>query len=416
MKRAVGMLSSNTWRDIPAILGGLLLNVSSKADLRAVERYEAAFSQYLGGGASISFGAARMGLSAILEAWGIGPGDEVILPGYTCVVVSNAILFQGAKPVYVDIDDRTYGLNPQLVEQAITEKTKVIFAQHSFGIPCDLDAIMGIAGRHGLKVMEDCAPALGATYKGRPVGTYGDAAIFSSERTKVISTGMGGMAYTRDANLATKLREIQQRCPEPERAQVRLNLSFLLHLILFQGPLGFHYSLPEYYLRRLKLIGLDEMTESESRCLEPNQYMQRLSGGLARVGLSQLKRLDANLEKRRSFARFYSEKLPKLGLRACEIPEHIDPVFVRYPVDVDDKYGLFEALKSDHVFLGMWFTAPVHPASVDQELAQYEAGSCPVAEQVCDRVINLPTHPRLKRKDAHRLLDLLKDAIKVQVS
>ncbi|MFN6946977.1 MAG: DegT/DnrJ/EryC1/StrS family aminotransferase, partial [Cytophagaceae bacterium] len=114
----------------------------------------------------------------------ISQGDEVILPGFTCIVVPNAIIYLGAKPVYVDINSETFNIDPQLIEENITEKTKAIIAQHTFGIPADMDKILHIANKHNLFVIEDSCHALGSKYKGKYVGSFGDAAFFSSQWSK----------------------------------------------------------------------------------------------------------------------------------------------------------------------------------------------------------------------------------------
>ena len=131
---------------------------------------------------------------AILRALGVSEGDEVILPGYTCVMDVNPIKYLGARPVYVDIEPATYNLDVRLLEKAITPRTKVIIAQHTYGYPCEMDAILSIAGRHGIPVVEDCCLALGSTYKGKLCGTFGLAAYWSFQWNKPFTTGIGGMA------------------------------------------------------------------------------------------------------------------------------------------------------------------------------------------------------------------------------
>lgn len=414
MTRSIAMLSANTWRDLPAIVYGMLTgNLSSRRE-HHVRRYESAFEAFMEGGHVISFGAARMALSALLEVFDVGPGDEVILPGYTCVVVPNSILFRGARPVYVDIDARSCNMVPDKIEAAITPRTKVIFAQHSFGVACNLDAILEIARRHNLKVIEDCAPAVGARYRGKLVGTFGDAAIFSSEKTKVISTGMGGVAYTRDAKTAEAVRRVQAKASWPRYKRAQQDMVYLLSLVLLQSPRTFHFELPQYYLKRLGLVAMTEMRPSEMVCSEPDSYMQRLSGGQARVGLSQLRQLERNLAHRRALAAFYRQSLEEMGMPVDLEGLDDNPAYARFPFRVKDKYGLATRLKEKNIYLGLWFTAPIHPASVDPELAQYEQGQCPVAEQVCDHVANLPTHPRMSFQDAQVLMQALKQAVKEQ--
>ena len=136
----------------------------------------------------------RVALYAILKSMGITTGDEIILPGFTCVVVANAILYLGARPVYVDIDPSTYNIDAEKIGEKITDKTKAIIAQHTFGIPADMNKITAIAKENSLYVIEDSCHAVGSRYMGREVGTFGDAAFFSSQWSKPLTTGLGGWA------------------------------------------------------------------------------------------------------------------------------------------------------------------------------------------------------------------------------
>lgn len=138
-----------------------------------------------------------MSLYVILEALGIGSKDEIILPAFTCVVVPNAMIYHGIKPVYVDIEPDTYNIDVSKIKEKITPQTKAIYAQHTFGIPCNMDCIARIAKDHGLIVIEDCAHALGASLNGRKVGSLGHVAYFSTDHSKVISTSTGGMITTK---------------------------------------------------------------------------------------------------------------------------------------------------------------------------------------------------------------------------
>ncbi|HPY80345.1 MAG TPA: DegT/DnrJ/EryC1/StrS family aminotransferase, partial [Bacteroidales bacterium] len=136
-------------------------------------KFECEFAKQLSKNVAFSFWKARVALYAILKGMGIGDGDEVILPGYTCVMDVNPIKYLGAKPVYVDIEPAMYNINPDLIEAKITGRTRLIIAQHTYGYPCDMDRILAIAARRGLPVIEDCCLSLGSTYKGKPVGAFG---------------------------------------------------------------------------------------------------------------------------------------------------------------------------------------------------------------------------------------------------
>ncbi len=171
---------------------------------------------------AFAFWKGRVALYAILESLGIGPGDEVIVPGFTCVVVPNAVLYRGARPVYVDIEGTSFTMDVSDIAKKITSRTKAIIVQHTYGIPAEMDAIMAIAVRGGIPVIEDCAHALGSTYKDRIVGSIGAAAFFSSQWSKPYTTGMGGMAVSADRSLCLKLASIQARYSRPGLKEVSL--------------------------------------------------------------------------------------------------------------------------------------------------------------------------------------------------
>lgn len=162
---------------------------------------------------AISFQRGRDALFILLQSLGIAEGDEVILQAYTCVVVPNAIQFLGATPVYVDIEKEGFNMDPALIEAAITPKTKALIIQHTFGEPADIEAIQAICKRHKLFLIEDCAHSLGSTHQGKPVGSFGDAAIWSFGRDKVISSVWGGMVTTNQDELAHLVRSQQKALP-----------------------------------------------------------------------------------------------------------------------------------------------------------------------------------------------------------
>ena len=188
-----------------------------------IAQYEESFASSIGVRYAISFSAARVGLFGLLKVLGIVPGDEVLLQVPTHIVVANAIRYAGAQPVYVDCRLEDYNIDLDHAEQRITPKTRVLILQHTFGIPVDLDRAQDLAKRYGLMLVEDCVHALGASYKGRPVGSFGRAAIFSTEETKTISSTMGGMVVTDDPLLAQQIRDFQEACPWPRLSLIHIS-------------------------------------------------------------------------------------------------------------------------------------------------------------------------------------------------
>ncbi|HID90529.1 TPA: DegT/DnrJ/EryC1/StrS family aminotransferase, partial [Candidatus Bathyarchaeota archaeon] len=199
--------------EVEAVLEVLRTKRLSQLTSEKVKEFEEAFAKYYGVGHAIAVSSGTTALHAALAATGIGPGDEVLLPPYTFVATANAILHQNAVPVFVDIDPKTYNIDPEAIERAITDRTKAVIPVHMLGQPADMDPIMEIAEDRGLVVIEDCAQANGAEYKGRKVGTFGDMGCFSFYANKnMTSGGEGGMIITDDGDLAERAGSIVNHC------------------------------------------------------------------------------------------------------------------------------------------------------------------------------------------------------------
>ena len=183
---------TTTWKECLMVLLALL-RFEPIQDGKWIGVFEKRVADLLGVKYAFTFSAGRMALYAILEALDIGDGDEVIIPGYTCVVVPAAIIYSGAKPVYVDISEKDYNIDVAKIEAKITDRTKAIIAQYTYGNPCNIGIIRQICHRHNLVLIEDCAHTLGTFDKDTMLGTMGDVAFFSTDHTKFISTSVGGV-------------------------------------------------------------------------------------------------------------------------------------------------------------------------------------------------------------------------------
>ena len=368
-----------------------------------VAKFEKAFAEWLSVKSAFAFWKGRVAMYAILRTLGIAEGDEVILPGYTCVMDVNPVKYLGAKPVFVDIEPITYNINVNLLEEKITPKTKVIVAQHTYGYPCEMDALMEIAGRHGIPVIEDCCLALGSTYKGRLCGTFGVASYWSFQWNKPFTTGIGGMVTTNDDELADKIDSL---CEEHlQRPSVKS--SFLLSVqrmiyraFIYPKTTAFATSLFRWLTKKGMVIGSSSTCEMTP--IMPEDFFVGMSPGQARSGLWQMRRINKNIDHRRWAKRFYDELFREAGWLVPEIPEYMDPVVVRYPVRVTDKKRAVTEAPGRLIELGTWFECPLHPIETPLLLYGYEKGMCPIAEKACREVINLPTHPRAGRRTAER--------------
>jgi len=301
--------------------------------------YEQAFARQIGVRYAYSFASGRIGLYEILRALEVGPGNEVLLQAPTHIVVSNAIRFVGAQPVYVDCCLDTYNMDLEQVEQKITPRTKVLLLQHTFGVPADMERAIALAQQHGLIIIEDCVHALGATYDGRQVGSFGRAAFFSTEETKTITSTMGGMAVTDDPELAARLKVFQAGCAWPTtRLTARYILKFIAYHLFTHPHL---YRCARSINIRLKQnpnthLAPEATSFAEQWGIRPPNYEQRLSEAQAALALRQLGRLEKNIAHRRAVANAYTVGLSPF-FDNPRVPSKAKPVFVRFPIRVADR-------------------------------------------------------------------------------
>jgi perosamine synthetase len=385
----------------------LFLQPPAGASGGSIAAFEEAFAQVVQVPHAVSFGAGRVALWAILRALGIGAGDEVVVPGYTCVAVPNAVRFTGARPVYADIDAQTFNVTAESCERVLTPGTRAIVAGHTYGQPAPMSELRGLARARGLFLIEDAAHALGSEYRGQAVGSLGDAAFFSTEHSKTISTGLGGMATTGDPGLAERLRALQTTFPLPDAWRVRRLL--LPHLCF-----GFCYRtrrrrLGEWLLFRSRLHRWAEWStpECEHQGVEPAEYRWRMGEAQARLGVAQLRRLSWLNAARLAVSTSYTQALRNRGLEPPASAGADRVVYVRLPYLTRRREALLAAAQATGLELGLWFEAPVHPAQTNLGAVGYTHGDCPVAERTSREVVNLPCHPGVTASDVERYGDLL---------
>jgi perosamine synthetase len=326
-------------------------------------------------GIAVSSGTA--GLHLCIRSLGIGPGDEVIVPSFTFVAAASAVRYEGAAPVFVDIEPCTLNLDPECVEAAITARTRAIMAVHTFGCPAEMDAILAIARRHRLHVIEDACEAIGATYRDRPVGSFGDAAVFAFYPNKQITTGEGGVIVTGDEQLARDMRAMRNHGRYETDAWHQ-------HSIL-----GYNYRL------------------SELACA---------------LGWAQMQRIEEILTRREQVARRYDELLrgvPGLVLPALDLPDRRISWFV-YVVRLAEPFGrehrdaVVRMLEQRGIGCGRYF-APIHnqPAYASQPAyADMVRQPLPVTEAVSARTIALPFYTRLDDASVQYVAETLAEAVR----
>jgi perosamine synthetase len=387
----------------------LLVRRGALQDGPAIAAYESAFAARLGMRHAISLSSGRVGLYGLLEALGIGAGDEVLLSVPSHIVVPNAVRYVGAEPVYVDCRPGDWNLDLEAAEARITPRTRALVLQHTFGVPADVVAARALSERRGLVLIEDCVHALGTTLHGRPVGTFGRAAFFSTEETKTISSTMGGVVVTDDDDLADALRAFQRRCAWPSEGLITAYLiKFVVYWLLTEAHVH-HVARSVYELLGRRHPLPTPTTPEELRGERPPGYLKRLSNAQAALALQQLLRLDQNLRHRAAISELYRQALQEDGHRTVDVAEGAEVAFVRYPVWVEDRQEATRRAESLTV-MGHWFTSVLEEAD-DPRAVGYVPGSCPHAEAAATHLVNLPNHPRVRGDDARRILDAIRDLV-----
>ena len=327
-----------------------------------------------------------MALSACIYALNLKPDDEVILPGYTCVVVPNAFHFAGVKTVYSDIELDTYGLDASVIEEKITPNTKTILLHHLYGLVCrDYEEIIEIARKHGLSVIEDCAPSTGAVFKNRKVGNLGDVAIYSTEQSKVLTTIQGGMATTNDDLLAGRVKEYYDQASYPHTELIDKQL----HSVIMNY---YSYKDPKRWWKGdlVRLLHMDKIiistTKEEEHGIKPAYYGSKMPSPVAAIGLNQIKKVDNYNQKRRQTAKMWDSWCDSHGYTKPVIVPNSIPVYLRYPVMVEPekKKDRSWAYKELGIYLGVWFVSNIHPSSLPVD-------GCPNADSAVKACVNFPT-------------------------
>jgi perosamine synthetase len=333
------------------------------------EEFERLICEYVGVEHAVAVSSGTAALHLIVRALGIGPGDEVLVPSFTFAASVNVILYEGAAPVFVDVDPETYCLDPGDLERKITPRTKAVMAVDVFGHPADWDAVLKIAERHGLKVIDDSCEALGAEYKGKKVGRFGDAAAFAFYPNKQITTGEGGIVVTSDEEIARLCRSM--------RNQGRGEMGAWLE----HERLGFNYR-------------LDEMS--------------------AALGVSQFRRLESFLAKREQVAGWYTERLAgRDWVRPPVVKPYVRMSWFVYVVTLAegvDRDGVVRALEEEGIPCRGYFS-PIHLQPYIRERYGPREGELPITESVARRTIALPFHNNLRLDEVEFVVDALERAV-----
>jgi perosamine synthetase len=321
-----------------------------------VQEFESDISNYTQRKYSVTFNSGTSALHALMLSHGFKPGDEVIVPSFTFISTANSPLFVGAKPIFADIEEETYGLDPENVLEKIGPKTRAVMPVHIGGCSCKIREIAEICSDHNITLIEDAAESLGAKNDGEMVGTFGDSAMFSFCGPKVITTGEGGV-------IVTELKELYER---------------------------------------LKLIRSHGRAETQDY-FSTNQYLDyvqlgynwRMSNITAALGISQLKKIDLVIEKRRENAAYLTNKLKNIKeINTPVEPEDRYHLFQMYTIKAEQRDELMKHLAEKFGIMAKVYFPPIHHSYFYREILKTEC-QLPKTEQAANQVLTLPMYPQL---------------------
>jgi dTDP-4-amino-4,6-dideoxygalactose transaminase len=333
-----------------------------------VEAFEREYAKYCEAEHCVGLDSGMSALELGMRAMGIGPGDEVITPAGSFIASSSAISFTGATPVWVDVDPRTYNIDPALIEAAISPRTKAIMVVHLYGQPADMDAVMEVARRHELPVIEDACQSHGARYKGRRTGSMGAFGAFSFYPSKNLGAyGDAGALTTNDSALAERVRMMRN------------------------------------YGQRAKY---------EHVYLAWNRRLDTLQAAVLRVKLAHLDRWN---ESRRRIASLYDELLDGSGVSLPFASPESEHVYHLYVIQVADRHRLQSDLAARGIGTGIHYPIPIHLQEAYRERGT-GPGSFPVTEAVASRVLSLPMYPELTENDVRRVAGAVAELLRASAS
>ncbi len=339
--------------------------------------FEQLLAKYIGAKHAIALNSCTAALHLSLIALGIGKGDEVITTPFTFASTGNVIVQVGAKPVFVDIEKDTYNIDPERIREAITPQTRAMVPVHYAGQPCDMNPIVEIAQEHDLYVIEDAAHAIGAEYKGRKIGTFGDTTCFSFYATKNMTTGEGGAITTNDDRLADKFRVLR------------------LHGINKDAWKRYAAGGSWYYE------------------IEDCGWKYNISDIQAALGIPQLRKLDKSIETRRKYVGIYNKEFRNLG--GIVIPYErtdVKHVYCLYPILLKklDRNEFVETMKGKGIGCSVHFI-PLHLHPFYREKFGFKKGDFPNAEWVYEREVSLPLYPKMNEEAVWRVVATVREIL-----
>lgn len=410
-------LSPNTQQDDFRLALKVLFSPSQYLHGKFPKRIGRWFKNFFGVKYAATYESARTALLFVLKELGVKDGDEVIIQSFTCIAAVNPIKWAGAVPVFVDINPKIFNMDFDDLANKVTEKTKVILVQHTFGYPALIEEIVDFAKSKGIFVIEDCAHTIGTELGERKLGTFGDAAIYSLGRDKAISASFGGVVITSNDEVGRSLEEGQKFLTYPSKSWVIRQVLYTIIAYLTR-ELYDKASLGKLIHLFFSKVGVIQKATSEGEKKEgklPKHARSCLPNALARVAFNQLHKIEEVNNKKREIMHIYVKRLEKLSLDEVDLPEwkegkNFFPI--RFPLLVKRRDKLVEFSKEKGILLGDWYDTPIAPKDIDLVKSGYKQGSCPNAEDVCENIVNLPLHVNMTEEDALKVIAVIRDFYK----
>lgn len=397
---------TNSFAEIITVLKKLFFK--STVDSQVIRQYEIAIQKKISSKSIYTLACGRMGFYSILKVIDIKPNDEVIIPSFTCIVVPNAILYSGAIPIYCDIKDDDFNIDISKIELLITSRTRVLYAQHTFGQMCDIEAIMTIAKKYNLIVIEDAALSLGAVLGNKHAGTIGDFGYYSTDRSKVINTGLGGIVSVNNDMFIESFERYYKNVPYlNSNISSKIAFTFIVNYLTlnpFVYWIGKFFNIILFKTRFLAYFLDEQFTKKEQ--IKKYPYPARFSNILAYLGISQIGLLDSNIKNRKEVAKYYNDILQIYTKNYIEDHKNI---FLRYSFLIHNR-DHWEKRFSSCIDLSIWFKSIASGRNQDFEDIYYTSGTNLISEKVCAQIFNLPTHNQIRPDKLLKLLEELKDS------
>ena len=389
----------------PKLLLKNLIRRESFTSGKAVDQLQERLTTYFGAKVFV-VNSGRSAIFLTLKALGIGHGDEVLIQAYTCNAVPNPVLWSGAVPVYVDIDEHSLNMSLDDLKAKITPSAKAIIVQHTFGNPAKIREILKIAEQHKLKVIEDCAHSLGARLDNRLLGTFGDMAIVSFGREKVISSLSGGALIVNDPALVEKVDKLVAPLKVlPKRKILQEIGNYFSWRVLFRRIYNKNWgSNLVRFLYQFDVVNV-VTSQKELSGLKPAWYPSKLPDILAKLALQEFDKLEGYNSQRAQVAEKYFERLKNSNVKL--IGPH-PGIYLRVVGLHPRASSILAEAKKRKLSFGNWYNSVVYPEGTHLARLGYRSGSCPVAEQVAAQTINLPNYLGMTDIEVDKVISFLK--------